>query len=188
MSRDGRSRSPLLDARNLCVDVGCARVLENVSISARPGDVVVLLGRFGAGKTTLLRTLCGALAPSTGSLSYDGGTPSTRRCAYYESCDGDAWRASDRDLVLLDEPSDLRTRSSERALQRTFDEFANAGKIVVAAMRDLHLAAYFATRVLVLDRGRVACDGRPGDVLDAADLHDRFGFPCAMLRRPAFGR
>ncbi len=53
-----------------------APVLRDVSISARPGTTIGLVGRSGAGKTTLAQIVAGVLAPSEGSVRI-GGRPIT---------------------------------------------------------------------------------------------------------------
>ena len=46
--------------------------LNEVSVELHPGECVALLGPNGAGKTTLLKILTGLVAPSTGTISFDG--------------------------------------------------------------------------------------------------------------------
>lgn len=46
--------------------------LRDVTVAARPGDAIALLGRSGAGKTTLLRVIAGVLPADEGSISVDG--------------------------------------------------------------------------------------------------------------------
>lgn len=48
--------------------------LDNVSLSARKGDRIGIVGRNGAGKTTLLRTLSGVYEPDAGSIVRIGKT------------------------------------------------------------------------------------------------------------------
>lgn len=55
---------------------GAHTALDNVSFSAKEGEVIGLLGPNGAGKSTLLRILSGILPPERGSLIYDS-TPVT---------------------------------------------------------------------------------------------------------------
>ncbi len=47
-------------------------VLSNLSLAARPGEVLGLLGVNGAGKTTLFRLIAGLLKPRTGSIRVAG--------------------------------------------------------------------------------------------------------------------
>jgi NitT/TauT family transport system ATP-binding protein len=51
---------------------GELRVLDDIGLQLRPGEIVALLGRFGSGKSTLLRTIAGLIAPSVGTVRYRG--------------------------------------------------------------------------------------------------------------------
>ncbi|WP_283133216.1 ABC transporter ATP-binding protein [Rhizohabitans arisaemae] len=52
---------------------GGRRVLDGVTLSVRPGQVVVIVGLSGAGKTTLLSLMAGFTTPSEGEVRHDGG-------------------------------------------------------------------------------------------------------------------
>lgn len=56
---------------------GEVQVLYDLSIEARPGEILCLLGRNGAGKTTTLKAIMGLLPLTSGSISLDGQTIST---------------------------------------------------------------------------------------------------------------
>ncbi len=46
--------------------------VEDVSVTFAPGEVSCVIGPNGAGKSTLLNMICGAIAPSTGRILFDG--------------------------------------------------------------------------------------------------------------------
>ncbi len=48
--------------------------IHDLSLDLGPGELVALLGPNGAGKTTLLKILAGLIAPTTGSVRFNGAT------------------------------------------------------------------------------------------------------------------
>jgi branched-chain amino acid transport system ATP-binding protein len=63
-----------LSVENLCAGYGPVQVLNSVSISARQGETVLLLGTNGNGKSTLLKKIAGLVRASSGRilLTLDG--------------------------------------------------------------------------------------------------------------------
>ena len=62
----------MLKVTNLHQFYGGSHILRDVSLSAAPGQVTVLLGRNGVGKTTLLKSLMGLVPIRSGSIEFDG--------------------------------------------------------------------------------------------------------------------
>lgn len=80
----------------------------------------------------------------------------------------------DPDILIADEPiSGLDPRHALDTLKRLRD-LARAGKLVIIAIHDLTLAARYATRLVVMDRGRIVSDGPPGEILTPALLRNVF--------------
>ncbi|MBD9403894.1 urea ABC transporter ATP-binding subunit UrtE [Acidovorax sp. ACV02] len=62
----------MLTVQNINQYYGGSHILRDVSLTASPGKVTVLLGRNGVGKTTLLKSLMGLVPIKSGSISFDG--------------------------------------------------------------------------------------------------------------------
>jgi ABC-2 type transport system ATP-binding protein len=61
-----------LRAHKLSKHFSGVRVVNNVTFTLRPGEVVGYLGPNGSGKTTTARMVAGLLEPSSGTVHYDG--------------------------------------------------------------------------------------------------------------------
>ena len=62
----------MLEVRGVDSGYGQVRVLEDVSLEVRSGEVVTLIGANGAGKSTLLKVVSGLLPAWKGSVVFDG--------------------------------------------------------------------------------------------------------------------
>ncbi len=62
----------LLEVRDLVVGYGPHPVLHGVSLDIEAGETCVLFGLNGAGKTTTVSAIAGLLAPSSGTITFDG--------------------------------------------------------------------------------------------------------------------
>ena len=62
----------MLTVQNIHQYYGGAHILRDVSLTAAPGKVTVLLGRNGVGKTTLLKSLMGLVPIKSGAITFDG--------------------------------------------------------------------------------------------------------------------
>lgn len=58
----------LLSASHICLRMGGAEVLHDVSLSIEPGEIVTIVGPNGSGKSTLLRALIGILPLAQGRV------------------------------------------------------------------------------------------------------------------------
>jgi branched-chain amino acid transport system ATP-binding protein len=62
----------MLSVRDLVVDIQGSRILRTISLEARAGELVCLVGRNGAGKTTIFRSIMGFRAPVSGAIDFEG--------------------------------------------------------------------------------------------------------------------
>jgi ABC-2 type transport system ATP-binding protein len=67
-----------VQVRGICRSFGPLRVLDDVTLDVRAGEMVALTGPNGSGKTTLLRILAGTTAPDRGSALIYGHAAGTR--------------------------------------------------------------------------------------------------------------
>lgn len=64
---------PRLEVEGINMTFGSARVLRNVSMDIRPGEIHALIGQNGSGKSTLAKILTGLYRPDAGSrVAVDG--------------------------------------------------------------------------------------------------------------------
>jgi ABC-type multidrug transport system ATPase subunit len=70
---DAATRTGGLEVRNVkyIVDNG-KQLLDNISLTARPGTLTAVIGGSGAGKSTLARLVAGYARPSSGTVSFEG--------------------------------------------------------------------------------------------------------------------
>jgi branched-chain amino acid transport system ATP-binding protein len=62
----------MLDVTGLSAGYGQVKVLHDVSVHVKPGEIVAILGSNGTGKTTFFRSLFGFTDVSAGELRFDG--------------------------------------------------------------------------------------------------------------------
>ena len=74
----------MLELKDVHTHYSLSHVLQGVSLRVDTGEVVGLFGRNGVGKTTVMKTIAGWVAPSQGSVHFDGqaigGVASERIC------------------------------------------------------------------------------------------------------------
>jgi ABC transport system ATP-binding/permease protein len=61
-----------LEVRDVGFRVSGKALLQDVTMTARPGTVTAIIGGSGAGKTTLSRLIAGYATPSSGSVTFEG--------------------------------------------------------------------------------------------------------------------
>lgn len=83
--------------------------------------------------------------------------------------------AAETPVLIADEPTSALDLRHQIEIMSLLQMAAAKGGLVVAALHDLELARRFATRALVLDRGRVVADAAPDEALAEPLLRAVFG-------------
>jgi iron complex transport system ATP-binding protein len=84
-------------------------------------------------------------------------------------------------LLLLDEPTAALDIGHEMALFELLRQLVTDGLGVLVITHHLNLAARYADRLVLLDRGRVVADGPPAAVLRANLVSSVFEWPVAVV-------
>ena len=66
------SDTAMLSLEGVSAGYGGGDVLKSVSFTVRRGEIMCIVGPNGAGKSTLLATICGALRPRRGAITFEG--------------------------------------------------------------------------------------------------------------------
>ncbi|KZS64631.1 ABC transporter ATP-binding protein [Mycobacterium kansasii] len=61
-----------LEVNRVQFEIDGKQLLDNISLTARPGTLTAIIGGSGAGKTTLARLIAGYTRPSAGSITFEG--------------------------------------------------------------------------------------------------------------------
>lgn len=89
--------------------------------------------------------------------------------------------ASEAPLLIADEPTAALDPRHQLVVMELLRRVAKDGAAVLAVVHDLSLAARFADRVLVINRGRLVADAAPAAALTAARLAETFGVQAIIL-------
>ncbi|BBX74701.1 ATP-binding cassette domain-containing protein [Mycobacterium shinjukuense] len=69
---EAATRTGGLEVNAVCFAVDGKQLLDNISLTARPGTLTAIIGGSGAGKTTLSRLIAGYTSPSSGTVTFEG--------------------------------------------------------------------------------------------------------------------
>lgn len=92
--------------------------------------------------------------------------------------------AQEPEILLLDEPTQSLDLHHAAAVMNILARRAARGLRVIAVLHDLHLAALFCDRMILLHDGKIAADGVPDRILNANTLVTVYGANIEVLRHP----
>lgn len=90
--------------------------------------------------------------------------------------------ATQAKIVLADEPTMSLDPRHQFVVMALLRRAARAGGAVLAVVHDLALAARYADRVLILEKGRIVADGKPEEALTPERIANIFGVEVDMVK------
>ena len=85
-------------------------------------------------------------------------------------------------VLLLDEPTSNLDILHQLKVLGLVRRLVDSGLTAIAAIHDLHMAARYCDRLVLLSGGRVAATGTPEQVLSAENIESAFGVRSAVYR------
>ena len=85
-------------------------------------------------------------------------------------------------MLLLDKPAASLDLRHQLDIVAAVHRRAARGVTVIVVLHDLNLAAFLAGRIVVLDKGRIAANGPPGETITEDILNTVFGIAEAVSR------
>jgi len=95
--------------------------------------------------------------------------------------------AQEPEVLVLDEPTASLDIGHEMVVFELLSELRHDGVTIVLATHNLNLAARFASRVLLLDRGHVVAENTPAVVFDRDRIEAAYRWPVAIYSHPGPG-
>jgi iron complex transport system ATP-binding protein len=92
--------------------------------------------------------------------------------------------AQETPLLMADEPVASLDPAHQIAVMELFSSIADRGGTVLLTLHELHLAARWCRRILMLDRGRLVADGNPAEVLMPERLAAIYGVETYRAKTP----
>ena len=90
--------------------------------------------------------------------------------------------SQDTEYVLLDEPTSFLDIAHQVELLHLCQDIQASGRTVVAVLHDLNQAARYASRLVVMNEGRIIAEGAPGDILTTALVREVFSLECEIVQ------
>ena len=157
---------------------------------------VIELGRFPHRETAQQSRAIAALAAQALQLTHLLERPYTRLsggeqqrvqnaralCQLLENAE--ELRCAEGSVLLLDEPVAALDWSYQQQLMQQLRELVGNGLSAIVVLHDLNLAARFADRIALLDRGRLRCCDTAAEALNSDTLSEVYQVAVAVMPHP----
>ncbi len=96
--------------------------------------------------------------------------------------------AQEAPALVVDEPTTFLDIAHEMVIFELLASLAASGMAVLLVSHQLNLISRFADEIVLLNKGKIAARGTPGDVMLPALLEEVFEWPMAVNMEPGGGR
>ena len=93
-------------------------------------------------------------------------------------------QSGSRQIVLLDEPTSALDIEYQHKILGLAKALTNVGVSVVLVIHDLNLAAQYADRIVMLNKGKVVADGSPWQVLTEKNVFEVYKHKVTVVKHP----
>lgn len=91
-------------------------------------------------------------------------------------------------LLLLDEPLNNLDVAHQFKTLHLIKEFTQKKNTALVVLHDLNIAAQFADRLILLNKGRIELFDKPEKVLTQERISNVYQYPCSIVHHPANGQ
>ncbi|WP_105901340.1 Fe(3+) dicitrate ABC transporter ATP-binding protein FecE [Vibrio gangliei] len=95
--------------------------------------------------------------------------------------------AQDTDYILLDEPTTYLDINHQVELMKLMRSLNHLGKTIVTVLHDINQACRYCDHLIVMQAGKVVCEGAPADVMTSTLLNNVFGLDAKIYSDPIAG-
>ena len=146
-------------------------VLKGVSLQAKAGDVISIIGSSGSGKSTFLRCINFLEKPSEGTIVVSGQNIGLVRDkdGQLKVADKNQLRllAMEPEVLLFDEPTSALDPELVGEVLRIMQQLAEEGKTMVVVTHEMGFARHVSSHVIFLHQGKIEEEGHPDALFGA---------------------
>lgn len=95
--------------------------------------------------------------------------------------------AQETEIMLLDEPTASLDISHQEQIFRYSKELTEEGKVIIAAVHDLKIAAKYCSKLVLMKNGEILCKGSPTEVLTKENISKAYDIDTVVYKNPITG-
>ncbi|QFI37384.1 heme ABC transporter ATP-binding protein [Moritella marina ATCC 15381] len=93
-------------------------------------------------------------------------------------------KAGEQCILMLDEPTSALDIAHQHQTLQVAREIAKSGGAVIVVLHDLNLAAQYADRLVIINKGKIQADGTPWEALTRKLISNVYGWPVYISKHP----